>query len=252
MRFSLPLAIALFSVVSLPHCSRYTDGIEVDVAYQPAATPSQIRTDMEYRVALDRAMIVMGKVELIRCDNFVMDLMRLFTPARAKAHALDTPTSLGEPLVLDLLESAGTPEFAGTMKPPPGRYCGIRVLGMPADEDAAGLTDENLEMMQHSVLATGQVIDMTSGQESPLVVRIWEVLDCEMLFDRPLVFDSPVLQTVSIQIDQTSWFDGIDFAMRSPDAVHQQITENVRSSLRAALPQHAVHSRESDVTEDGL
>jgi hypothetical protein len=221
---------------------RVTDGIEVDVAYQPEATPAQIRTDMEYRVALERALIVLGKVELIRCDNFVVDLWELVAPARARAHLGDTPTSLGVPLIIDLMESAGTPRFAGTMKPPPGRYCGIRVLGMPADPDAVGLTDENLEMMQHSVLIAGQVEDMTTGDEMPLLARIWDVLQCEMLFDRPLVFDGPVLESVSIQIDHTKWFDGIDFALRDPTAVQQQITENVRSSLRAVLP----------IAEDGL
>jgi len=221
---------------------RVTDGIEIDVAYHPEATPAQIRTDMEYRVALERALIVLGKVELIRCDNFVVDLWELVAPARARAHLGDTPTSLGVPLIIDLMESAGTPRFAGTMKPPPGRYCGIRVLGMPADPDAVGLTDENLEMMQHSVLIAGQVEDMTTGDEMPLLARIWDVLQCEMLFDRPLVFDGPVLESVSIQIDHTKWFDGIDFALRDPIAVQQQITENVRSSLRAVLP----------IAEDGL
>jgi len=236
MRSSLLVAIALLSVVSLPHCMRVTDGIEVDVAYQPEATPAQIRTDMEYRVALERALIVLGKVELIRCDNFVVDLWELVAPARARAHLGDTPTSLGVPLIIDLMESAGTPRFAGTMKPPPGRYCGIRVLGMPADPDAVGLTDENLEMMQHSVLIAGQVEDMTTGDEMPLLARIWDVLQCEMLFDRPLVFDGPVLESVSIQIDHTKWFDGIDFALQDPIAVQQLVTENVRSSLRAVLP----------------
>jgi hypothetical protein len=57
-----------------------------------------------------------------------------------------------------------------------------------------------------------------------------------MLFDHPLVFDSPVLENVSIQIDHRKWFDGIDFALQSPDAVQRQITENVRSSLQAVLP----------------
>ena len=236
MRFSLPIAIALWSVLALPHCSRFTDGIEVDVAYQPSATPAQIRTDMQYRVALEEAMIAVGKVELIRCDNFVMDFLGLFAPAQAKAHVLDTPTSLGEPLVLDLMESAGTPLFAGTMKPPPGRYCGIRVLGMPADADAAGLTDENLKMMQHSVVVSGRIVDTTNGEESTLAAHVGEVLDCEMRFDRALVFDSPIAETVSIQIDHTSWFDGIDFARQSQDAVQRQITENVRSSLKAVLP----------------
>jgi len=235
MTSRLLIAFASFAMVSLPHCMRVTDGIEVDVAYQPEATPAQIRTDMGYRVALDRALIVVGKVELIRCDNFVADLWQLIRPARAKAHVLDTPTSLGVPLVIDLMESAGTPEFAGTMRPPPGRYCGMRVLGMPADPDAAGLTDENLEMMQHSVVVAGQVMDLVSGEETALLASIWEVLDCEMRFDRPLVFDRPILETVSIQIDHTSWFDGIDFAVQSSDAVQQRITENVRSSLRAVL-----------------
>jgi len=236
MKSRLLIAMALLNLVSLVHCMRVTDGIEVDVAYQPEATPAQIRTDLGYRVALERALIVVGRVELIRCDNLVMELQDLFGPARARAHVLDTPTSLGVPLIIDLVESAGTPEFAGTMKPPPGRYCGIRVVGMPADEDAVGLSDENLDMMQHSVLVAGQVKDLTTGEETPLLARIWEVLQYEMPFDRPLVFHDPVLESVSIQIDHRKWFDGIDFALQSPDAVQRQITENVRTSLQAVLP----------------
>jgi hypothetical protein len=236
MRSSLLLTVALLSVASLPHCMRVTDGIEVDVAYQPAATPAAVRTDTGYRVRLERALIVVGKVELLRCDNFVLDLWELVAPARAKAHEFSSPTSLGVPLVIDLMESAGVPLFAGTLRPPPGSYCGLRVLGMPADQDAEGLTDETLDMMQNSVLIAGQVEDKSTGEETPLLARIWEVLDCEMRFDRPLVFDSPVLESVSIQIDHTSWFDGIDFALQDSNAVQQQITENVRSSLQAVLP----------------
>jgi len=236
MRSSLLLTVALLSVASLPHCMRVTDGIEVDVAYQPAATPAAVRTDAGYRVRLERALIVVGKVELLRCDNFVLDLWELVAPARAKAHEFSSPTSLGVPLVIDLMESAGVPLFAGTLRPPPGSYCGLRVLGMPADQDAEGLTDETLDMMQNSVLIAGQVEDESTGEETPLLARIWEVLDCEVRFDRPLVFDSPVLESVSIQIDHTSWFNGIDFALQDSNAVQQQITENVRSSLQAVLP----------------
>jgi hypothetical protein len=237
MRSSFLIGVALLMVASLPRCMHVTDGIELDVAYQPAATPSEIRTDSGYRVRLDRALIVVGTLELLRCDNFVLGLWELVAPSRARAHEFTSPTSLGVPLVIDLVESNGAPLFAGTLRPPPGRYCGIRVLGMPADQDAEGLTDENLDMMQHSVLIVGEVEDTTTGDISPLVARIWEVLECEMLFDRPMVFDSPGVESVSIQIDHTEWFDGIDFALQSPDAVQQQITENVRSSLQALLPQ---------------
>jgi len=236
MKSSLAIVIALVSVALLPHCMRVSDGIEVDVAYQPAVTPAAVRTDMGYRVRLDRAMIAVGRVELLRCDNFVLDLWKLVAPARARAHEFSSPTSLGVPLVIDLMESAGVPLFAGTLRPPPGRYCGIRVIGMPADQDAEGLTDENLDMMQNSVLIAGRIEASTNGDETPLLAQIWEVLSLEMPFDRPLVFDSPVLESVSIQIDHTKWFDGIDFALQDSSEVQQRITENVRSSLQAVLP----------------
>jgi len=237
MTSKLIVASALLSATLLPQCIQVTDGIEVDVAYQPAATPAQVRTDAGYSVQLHRALLAVGKVELIECDNFVRSLWRFVAPARARAHAFATPTSLGVPLVIDLMESAGTAQFAGTLRPPPGRYCGIRVLAMPADRDAEGLTDANLDMMQHSVLIEGQVEESGTGLWTPLLTRIWEVLQCEMWFDRPMVFDSPVLQNVSIRIDQRKWFNGIDFALEDSSAVQQRITENVRSSLRAVLPE---------------
>jgi len=236
MKSSLAIAAVLLSMALLPNCMRVTDGIEVDVAYQPAAMPAAVRTDLGYRVRLERAMIAVGRVELIQCDNFVMDLWKLVTASTAKAHEFSSPTSLGVPLVIDLMESAGVPLFAGTLRPPPGRYCGIRVIGMPADQDAEGLTDENLDMMQHSVLLAGRVQDDTAEDQSALLAEIWEVLTCEMRFDRPLVLSGPVIENVSIQIDHTKWFDGIDFALQGSSAVQQRITENVRSSLQAVLP----------------
>ncbi len=237
MRSSLLSAIALLGMTSLPQCAQVSDGIEVDVAYQPEATPAQIRTDRGYSVRLERALIVIGEVELIRCDNLVLDLWELVAPAQARAHSFSSPTSLGVPFVIDLMESAGTPLFAGTLRPPPDRYCGIRVVVMPADQDAEGLTEANADMMHHSVLIAGRVEDTTTGDETPLLARIGEVLESEILFDPPLVFDSPVLESVSIQIDHTKWFDGIDFASQDSDAVRQRITENVQSSLRAILPE---------------
>ncbi len=238
MRFSLLIAAALFAAALLPNCARVTEGIEVDVAYQPVATPAAVRTDLGYRVRLERALLAVGRVELLRCDNFVLDLLKRVGAARAKAHAFSSPTSLGVPLVIDLMESAGVPLFAGTLRPPPDRYCGIRVIAMPADQDAEGVTDENLDMLQNSVVIVGRVEDAEGVEQAALVARIWDILLCEMKFDRPLVFDSPVLESVSIQIDQTKWFDGIDFAdfaLEESTEVQEQITQNIRSSLRAVL-----------------
>ena len=228
--------MALLCAIVLPQCMRVTDGIEVDVAYLAEPTPLEIRTDLGYRVRLDRALIAVGQVELVRCDDFVAELLGLFRAARARAHVLDTPTSLGEPLVLDLMEGAGTPEYAGTMKPPPGRYCGVRLVGMPADEDAPGLNDKNQEMTEHTVLVEGSVRAEGEETEIPLFVPIGDLFQRELPLARPLVFESPVLENISIRIDHMSWFDGIDFAPLSEDAVRERITENVQSSLTAALP----------------
>ena len=236
MRFSFVVAAVLLCMALLPNCMRVTEGIELDVAYQPAATPAAVRTDLGYRVRLERAIIAFGRVELIRCDNFVLDLWKLVGAAQARAHEFSSPTSLGVPLVIDLMESAGVPLFAGTLRPPPGRYCGIRVTGMPADQDAEGLTDANLDMTENSVLIAGRVEDESGQATSALIATISDVLPCEMRFDRPLVFDGPTLESVSIQIDHRKWFDGIDFALQGSSAVQQRITENVRSSLQAVLP----------------
>jgi len=47
MRFSLVVGLALLGIASLAQCMQVTDGIEVDVAYQPAATPAAIRHGAE-------------------------------------------------------------------------------------------------------------------------------------------------------------------------------------------------------------
>ncbi len=228
---------ALLCALLLPHCVRVTDGIEVDVAYQPEATPAQIQTDMGYRVRLSQAMLALGQVELRRCDNFVLDLWRLVAPGRARAHEFETPTSLGVPVVIDLVESAGTPMYAGTLRPPPGTYCGIRVVGMPADQDAEGLSDETMEMMERSVLVSGALED-GDGLETAFRAELRQILDVETPFDRPLVLGRPGLEHVAIEIDHRRWFDGIDLALlrKSESAVQHRIIENIRSSFRAVLP----------------
>ncbi|MDH3200303.1 MAG: hypothetical protein OEM15_05355 [Myxococcales bacterium] len=228
-------AIALTLV--LPNCTMVTDGIEVDVAYRAPATPQAVRTDMGYHVKLDRALIAVGRVELLECDNFARRLWGLFVPGRARAHEESTPTSLGVPMIIDLMESSGTPLFAGTLRPPPGRYCGIRVVSAPADADAIGSTPERTEMLKNSVLLEGVVEDSETGGEVPLRALIAELIRWDLQFDEPLVFDSPRSVSISLQIDHLGWFDGIDFAqfavLDEGAAMQQRLTENIRSSLVA-------------------
>ncbi len=217
----------------LPQCMQVTEGIEVDVAYQPEATPAEIRTDLGYGVRLSQALIAIGRAELVRCEPIAANVWELVGPGRARAHEMTTPTSLGTPLVIDLMESGGAPLFAGTLRPPPGTYCGIRIVGMPADEDAPGLTENNLVLMQHSVWIEGHVQHRSDEGAWPVEVGVSGTLPCELRFEEPWVFDQPTLESVAITIDHTRWFDGVDFARQDALAAQRRITENIIASLKA-------------------
>lgn len=232
MRFEVGVG-AMMLTLALPHCTMVTDGIEVDIAYQAPATPQAVRTDLGYRVKLDRALIALGRVELLKCDNFARQLWGLFAPGRARAHEESTPTSLGVPMIIDLMESSGALLFAGTLRPPPGRYCGIRVVLAPADADAIGSTPERAEMLENSVVLEGVVEDSETGDQIPLGARITEIIPWNLRFDEPLVFDSPRSVSISVQIDHMRWFDGIDFAVPGGAEVRQRLPENISSSLVA-------------------
>lgn len=112
------LGLAAFSALCALSCTRVTDGIEVDVAYETSQMPQAVRASETHRVWLDRALIVLGPIELVECDTFARALWTLFAPARAKAHARQAPTNLGAPFVIDLMEGVGPGLFAGTIRPP--------------------------------------------------------------------------------------------------------------------------------------
>jgi len=224
------LLTCLCGVLWLGGCTQVTDGIEVDVGYAVPATPQAVVTDAGYRVWLRRAVIAMGPVELIECDNFARLLTELFTPGRARAHEPTTPTRLGVPFVLDVMESQGGSLFAGTIRPPPGRYCGLRVTKVPADRDAVGLK-HHVEMLESSVFLTGEVEDRNTRQRSPLRLEVREALIQELWFDEPLIFERPKSVRISVWIDPLAWFDGIDFARLAPAAVQQKLVENIVLSM---------------------
>ncbi|MEM7138122.1 MAG: hypothetical protein AAF500_16190 [Myxococcota bacterium] len=233
MRSRLAIVPLLVAVASAAGCTRTTEGIEVDIAYETPATPQAVRSDADTRIWLDRALIAMGPVQLVECDNFARVLGRFFTASRAKAHAPETPTQLGTPFVLDLLESTGFSFVVGTIRPPPGRYCGVRVVGTPADADAVGLKN-NSEMLNSSVLLAGEAEDTNTLARTPFRVQIRATVVRELRFEDPLVLDRPTTVNVSVRIDHMRWFDGIDFALFA-DAEGAAVQQMLRSNIEASM-----------------
>ncbi|MEM7436747.1 MAG: hypothetical protein AAF436_16455 [Myxococcota bacterium] len=235
MRSRLAAPAVLLTLLLTFGCTRTTEGIEVDIAYETPATPQAVRSDADTRIWLDRALIAMGPVELVECDNFARVLGRFFTASRAKAHAPETPTQLGTPFVLDLLEGTGFSFVVGTLRPPPGRYCSLRVVGTPADSDAVGLKN-NAEMLDHSVVLSGEAEDTNTLERTPFLLQLRAPVVRELRFDEPLVLDRPTTVNISVRIDHMRWFDGIDFAQfAQPEgaAVQQKLTTNIESSMAA-------------------
>ena len=232
MRSEVVIAVATLALV-LPQCMMVTEGIEVDVSYQAPATPQAVQTDLDHWVKLDRALVALGRVELLRCDNFARTVWELFVPGRARAHEQSTPTSLGVPIIVDLMESSGSLQFAGTLRPPPGRYCGIRVVAAPADADAVGASPDKAEMLESSVLLEGLIEQPETGDEVRLEARIAERIRCDLPFDEPVVLDSPRSVSILVQIGHLRWFDGIDFASLGHAAMQQKLIENIESQMVA-------------------
>ena len=234
MRRSRLTALTLGALMPLlPQCVTRTQGIEVDVAYRPAATPAALQTGTGYRVRLERALIVFGEVELMRCDNFARALWNFLGPQKARAHAPTTPTRLGAPLVIDLMESSGVPVFAGTLRPPPGRYCGLRAVGAPAGRDAMGSSDP--DMLETTLLLQGRLEQGNGIDMGPIDLRIGDRLEWELSFGEPLLLDEARSIAVAVVLDQTAWLDGVDFAPQDETAVRSKLLENVGSYMEASL-----------------
>lgn len=89
-------------------------------------------------VMLTEGALVVGSVELLRCDGAQAPTKRRAVGV-AWAHSGSSPLKVGTPVVLDLLAGASH-NGVGTFEPPPGRYCSARVEAAPADADALGLS----------------------------------------------------------------------------------------------------------------
>ncbi len=82
-----------------------------------------------------QAHLVVSAVELVPCAPLARG-----GPFSALAHTPSTPTRIGVPLVVDLLDEA--PRRLGTLRPPPADWCWLDVWLAPADADARRVRDD--------------------------------------------------------------------------------------------------------------
>ena len=91
--------------------------------------------------------VAISELEILPCEPGLVERLKQVLIPVAAAHTDSSPTLLGTPMVLDVRAEQSVD--MGALEPPPGNYCGIRVLISAADADANGL-DLYPWMLHHS------------------------------------------------------------------------------------------------------
>jgi hypothetical protein len=210
-------------------CGDYTTpGLEVEVTSRPVGQRLQLRNDLGYIVDLTRGYLVTSSVELVECPRLARWLI-----GTAEAHLPASPTRLGAPMVESLV---GEAETLGTLRPPPDRYCQLRVSLAPADADARGLPDE-VRFVGRTLYLAGSYRSPGSEVDRPLAALTSESV--EVLVPVPdLVLDGEAPRHRRLELSKAAerWFDGIDLDNTPPPELAGRLLGGVAASLTVSAP----------------
>jgi hypothetical protein len=119
----------------VPACVLDADvGIAVSLSLRGVASSSD--------VVLDEAWIHVADASLLPCDGAEASNRWALRPVARAYHGGADGRSLGTSRVVPLVaDGAPLSEVAGTFQPPPGRYCRLRVLVMPATPASEGFLE---------------------------------------------------------------------------------------------------------------
>jgi hypothetical protein len=203
-----------------------------------AAGQKTFKTREGIVVTLKQAYLVVWSVTLeTACNgaNFV-DNMKFPTDlliSPAVAHTDTTPTQLGVPNVINLLAADTVSVTLGTIYPAPTIYCGITVALMQADEDAQGLLDYPINMLNRVLYIEGEYTPL--GTTTPIAFTVDTAKT-----PRPKQLRLAVPLTVSATTPGASvdvithydrWFDAVDFTQLTETTQIDWILNNVTESL---------------------
>lgn len=135
-------ALLMLPLLALVACGD-EEGIRVGVQAEANTLPTAYAT-RNGEVTLSDSHVVVQTVELISCPSVTKMILRALNPLpSAMAHVESSPTLLGIPVVMTVAgQQAHT--RVGSLQPPPGDYCGVRLHIGPADDDAVGLPSDDL------------------------------------------------------------------------------------------------------------
>lgn len=165
---------------------------------------------------LTRAHVVLSALELVRCDDASVASWQtwgrwLTSVPRARAHESANPLAWVQPLVVDLLATAG-PSLVGVIEPPPGVYCGLQVRLAAADSDAAGLSG-NEDMVGYSLWLEGTYRPQGGGAAQPVHIAGADEMQATVRFEDNLELtldEAHRLSRVQLSVDASGLLLGVD------------------------------------------
>lgn len=225
-------------LLALCACGSREEGIRLhlDLDLRPARearTEGQVRqfTNAQgARVALTRAHVTLGSVEIFPCQttSSAWRWLRALSPiGTAHAHEAGTPRRLGIPHVSGLERPDGEALALGTLQPPPGSYCRARLVFAPADADAEGLTIAR-DMEGKTLLLEGQ-FEPSNGEEPARSFHLESasLANVEVWLEGISLSEDTLEASRTIHLAYDTWLDGVD---PTADDAAEQVLKNIASS----------------------
>ncbi|EIJ41471.1 hypothetical protein BegalDRAFT_0553 [Beggiatoa alba B18LD] len=250
---SLMLSVLLFSACGGGGGSSegdLTDGITVTFNASPRqslsatgerlSAPAGAKTFYNHegvKITLKTAYLVIWSVS-IKTDCNSIDfatwwnpLLNLLIP-NAQAHAQTTPTQLGTPNAINLLDADGQNIILGEIYPAPASYCGMQIDLMKADEDTQHLP-QTLNLLNRVLYIEGEYLPVGATEAIPFKLDIAKTPRPQSLrFSTPLVLSNTQrTATLDFYVHYDRWFDGVDFSALNTDTQIDWVLNNVTESL---------------------
>ena len=207
------------------------------------ATPGkQFVNDNNVTIELTSAYLTLSEMDIrTNCSppafTRLLDTMYDLLIPTAQAHTESTPTKLGEPLVVNVLNPDTEELEFGHFSPPPASYCGLTVHMHPADVDARGLPT-TFSMIGLVLRIEGSYDDGLGGGPVQFTVETTvEPEHADIAFPAMINLSASNLSgEAHLNIEYNTWFDGFNSAAMAalvtadPSAV-TQLLDNITASI---------------------
>jgi len=186
-------------------------------------------------VTLKQAYLVVWSVTLESdCNdvNFAFPWFHWLSPA--VAHTDDTPTLLGVPHVINILADDAEVANLGSIYPPPAAYCGITVELLKADDDAVGLLDFPINMLNRVLYLEGEYTPLGSTDPVAFTLDVAKTPRPKRLrLTTPLILsESAPSATIRFATQYDRWFDAVNFFQLNQDSQIDWVLNNITESFK--------------------